>query len=181
MDIEKRLKDDAARIAGIQPPADLRRRLHASLEGTPVYTGPSSRRWFKPAMAVLTAAMLAVAFLPGRSPTPVLDILSGADASPEAALTETKDLRGEDDNGILVKKDTFDEGDERVINEETDLSAPPGNLPWGRVGAFSGLAVLTGALWFFEFGRRRQLALALIIPVLTLILGNVWLLRNLLF
>ena len=176
MDIEKRLSDDAKRIADIQPPANLRSRLCASLEGVKVLTGHVAHRWLKPAMAVLTAAMLTVALLPGRGPTPVLDLPSGADASPETALTE--DYRGVDDAGV-AKNTAASQG-----NEEANgvvLAAPLENPPWERVGAFSGLAVLTGVLWIYEFGRRRQLALALIVPTLVLILGNLWLLRNLIF
>lgn len=175
MDIEKRLKDDAERIAGIQPPADLRSRLCTSLDGVQARTGHVAHRWLKPAMAVLTAAMLTVALLPGRGPTPVLDLPSGDDASPEAALTE--DYRGVDASGV-TKNTAASQG-----NEEANgvvLAAPLENPPWGRVGAFSGLAMLTGALWIYEFGRRR-LALALIIPLLTLLLGNLWLLRNIIF
>ncbi len=126
-------------------------------------------------MAVLTAAMLTVALLPGPSPVTVMNLPSGADASPEAALTE--DYRGVDDAGV-AKNNAASQG-----NEEANgvvLAAPLENPPWERVGAFSGLAALTGVLWICEIGRRR-LALALIVPTLVLILGNLWLLRNLIF
>jgi len=185
MDIEKRLREDAARVAGIQLPAELSGLLRSTLTRAKGPAGPGVRHWLKPAIAVLTAAMLALVLLPGKNLVPVFDYK----ASQEATFTD--DSRGQNNLGVSCPESEnkyFDKqpnasnpGLEQPPNEKVVGAAPLENLPWGRVGAFTGLAVLTGALWIYEFGRRRQLALALIIPVLTLILGNLWLLRNLLF
>lgn len=185
MSIEKRLREDAARVSGIQPPADLSSRLRSGLAETKVAAGPGVRRWFKPAMAVLTAAMLVLVLLPGKSLVPVFDHKAGQKE------TFTDDSRGQKDLGVSCPESEIEYSDkqphasapdlEQPPNEEVVGAAPLENLPWGRVGAFTGLAVLTGALWIYEFGRRRQLALALIIPLLTLILGNLWLLRKMIF
>lgn len=165
MNIEKRLNDDAARIAGIQPPADLSRRLRASLEGVPA----KPRRWFKPALAVLAAAMLVAVLLPGNGKMsevfpPVTD----------NSITGTPEILPEYSSGYKSES----RSEEKLVPpaSPTPQAAPP----WGRVGAFSGLTLLAGILWATEYWRRKM-ALAVVFPLVVLILGNTWLLRDFLF
>jgi hypothetical protein len=163
MSIEKRLKDDAARIAGIQPPADLSRRLRASLGAMPSIT----RRWFKPALAVLTVAMLVVILLPGN-----VKMSSVFPTVTDMSITDSPEIVPEYSSGV--------QHEPRSEEKPVPPASPPAAPPWGRAGAFSGLALLAGILWASEYWRRHM-ALAVVVPLVVLILGNAWLLRSILF
>ena len=156
MSIEKRLKDDAARIAGIQPPADLSRRLRASLGAMPSIT----RRWFKPALAVLTVAMLVVILLPGN-----VKMSSVFPTVTDMSITDSPEIVPEYSSGV--------QHEPRSEEKPVPPASPPAAPPWGRAGAFSGLALL-GILG--PVSTARHMALAVVVPLVVLILGNAWLL-----
>jgi hypothetical protein len=184
MNIENRLKEDAERIAGIQPPADLSCRLRTSLEGVPAQT----RRWFKPAMAVLTAAMLVVVLLPGNSSVPSNGSLPEAlPSANEESKVNSPEI--EQETGTRGGEVHWGLGKDNFYKEPTPAQDPPPQAnpaplkkapPWGRVGTFSGLTLIAGILWASELWRRR-VALAVVIPLVALILGNSWLLRDIIF
>lgn len=188
MDIEKRLKEDAARYKNLQPPAHLSNLLKTGLEGV---ARPTTGRWFKPAMAVLTAALLAVALLPelGLLPTKYAATTEGVE--PTEDYTEVRAPREGDS---VSREDLHTKSAEpQPIESYSDTKKTPAEdktiiatgfaseAPWARIGVFSGLALLGGAFWCREFWRRRRFALALLAPAGALVLGNVWLLRNILF
>lgn len=63
MDIEKRLRDDGARIGKIDPPVDLVDRLRLALDTAKPQ--PASRRWLRPGVALTMAATICFLILSG--------------------------------------------------------------------------------------------------------------------
>lgn|SRR5690554_4471111 len=145
MNIEKRLRQDAQRISQMQPPKDLRARLQASLDSVPMETKPIQRpvrRWFTPAIALLSAAMLLV-FV---TMTPMI-----SDMIPGNSVLRTGDVLADH----VVQE--MESGDDRSLSEQPTTSNP--TLPWGRVGIFVGLALLTGTLCVVELKGRPRILL----------------------
>lgn len=196
MDIEKRLREDAARVREVKPPEELSHRLRARLESAGA-GGGARRLWLKPALALLTAAMLAVAFLPAdRFTAPMAanpEHFSNEEDKPPVSLSHSEDplpsadegqegvrhIEAEDTRSKGVETDTYNQPEDHAVPPAPRTEPAKPAMPWLQVGSFSGLALLAGILWFLEF-RERGLALALAAPCLALVLGNLWLLRQLL-
>lgn len=168
MSIEKRLKNDAARFSKLQPPADLRSRLQAELEALPPVRRPSQavrpvRKWFAPAIAILSLAMILVLVV--GMPEPDMLRTNGVrslDTSTEADLTNGETPWQEDNTGP----------------HGLPLDGVRGkDLPWDGIGIFSGLAIITGFLCLKEFkGRPKLLAPVLVALVLFVAVGIISLL-----
>lgn len=174
MSIEKRLKNDAARFSELQPPSDLRARLQAGLESVPPIHLPRHavrpvRKWFAPAVAMLSLLMVLVFItVPPLEPTNLLDDNGTRVLSANPGADSEADL-------ARLQEDSFKNA---TANRE-DGSAGPAlaaltdkALPWDRIGIFAGLAVVTGFLCAFQLkGRPRVLVPALVVLTLFVIIG----------
>ena len=154
MSIEKRLKQDAARFSTMEPPADLRARLQASLDAVPpLYHGVGAprpvRRWFAPAVAVLTMCMVFV-FM---------------SAMPFDLGTI------EDPPGVMMHGEASEDMVDQPLVSSRNLT-DSSSLPLDRIGIFSGLALITGFLCVTELkGRPRLLVPALAALTLFLVIA----------
>lgn len=169
MSIEKRLKEDAARFSKLQPPANLRPRLQAELEALPPVCRPVQaarpvRKWFAPAIAMLSLVMILVLVL--GIPEPDMFGTNGVrslDTGTETDLT----------NGEMPWQEDNAESDRLPLGD-----ARGKNLPWDRIGIFSGLAIITGFLCLKELkGRPKLLVPALAALVLFVTVGIISLLN----
>lgn len=193
MDIDQRLKADAARVNDIQPPAGLaqamRRRLGAA-EPPPA----RPRRWFASALALLCAAMVAAIVGSGQ----FADFLSVGSKgvcpphvlSSEELPAQAKDLdhdqkqvRPGSSRSSEAAPDEANSYDSTPKQAELEPCQSPTTLgrrqrpPWLGAGVFSILAIPAGAIWFWQW-RRRNLALALTVPAVVISLGYLWLFRE---
>lgn len=178
MNIDKTLREDAARLAQVQPPIDLRARLQASLEVLPPHIAPlrakrQVRKWFMPAAAMLVMAMLIVLIPPLNFDASSEEGLILAQAEPE--LCETGDAVDEDalTRSLKTKQDLKSQEDSSDLGVVTaNESAPDTGFPLGRMGIFAGLALITGLLCVTELkGHPRLLVPALVALALFLTLG----------
>jgi len=167
MNIEKRLREDAAKFARMQPPADLRARLQASLDAVPPISLPDRvrrpiRRWFTPAVAMLTLAMVLV--FVSALPQAVNDIDVPSTLT-QSQAPETDDLNVDiaSDSKEFVRASS---------GPELDHSS---SLPVGRIGIFAGLALITGFLCVTELkGHPRLLVPALAALALFVTVGLIY-------
>ena len=143
MNIESRLRLDAARLSK-NPPPDLRERLQASLESIPSSASPTPaprpvRRWFIPAVAVLTMVMMftIVSALPVES-VPF-------------ANSQTGVIQGDND---FFSQNFI--GIDPPHNSSIGVQ-PQKSFPFAQVSIFSVLALLTGAICVKELKGRPQL------------------------
>lgn len=174
MSIDKRLREDAARLARVQPPADLRARLQASLDAVPPLNIPRKqrpvRKWFMPMVAMLTLVMIIVILPPltwtATSPNGPA-FLAGDQSNADEAIApsaENNTTRGPVSNSDQELENPLDSRDSA---NHDNVAQALRDLPRGRIGIFSGLALLTGFLCLVELkGRPRLLIPALAALVL---------------
>ena len=157
MNIEERLREDAARFASMPAPGYLRQHLKAALDAVPVPHRSSRavrpvRTWFVPAVAVLTLAMAALILSAGV------------------------------DTGQYMPLLTSSQSQDRAVYAPEQSEAMVQGLSWDHnrkaAAIFGGLAVAAGALCLVELkGRPRLLVLALSALALLTASGLLLLLR----